>query len=146
MLYPIELRALVVGNNACIRQEAFFRIQGRSGDATHEVKWDGLWSMLYSDSGGVFPSLCEGLARDLKGRRCVLDREMGSLKKWRSDVPTWVAVDTPSICQVAVESNHSAVRINPGNPDFVELSLEETQMIAYRLARLEEGSVLRYDE
>src|SRR6266704_236206 len=45
-------------------------------------------SLLYSDSDGVrlvsrngnlfksFPGLCEGLARDLKGRRCVLDGEI----------------------------------------------------------------------
>ena len=53
-----------------------------------EVKWDGFRSLLYSDSDGVrlvsrnanvfksFVGLCEGLARDLNGRRCVLDREI----------------------------------------------------------------------
>jgi bifunctional non-homologous end joining protein LigD len=53
-----------------------------------EVKWDGFRSLLYSDSDGVrlvsrnantfksFPTLCEGLTRDLKGRRCVLDGEI----------------------------------------------------------------------
>jgi ATP-dependent DNA ligase len=47
--------------------------------------------MLYSNVDGVrlisrngntfksFPGLCEGLARDLKGRRCVLDGEIVSL-------------------------------------------------------------------
>ena len=47
-----------------------------------EVKWDGFRSLLYSDGDGVrlvsrnrntfksFPGLCEGLARDLNGRRC----------------------------------------------------------------------------
>jgi bifunctional non-homologous end joining protein LigD len=54
----------------------------------YEIKWDGFRSLLYSDKDGVrlvsrngntfksFPDLCEGLARDLKGRRCVLDGEI----------------------------------------------------------------------
>jgi bifunctional non-homologous end joining protein LigD len=54
----------------------------------YEIKWDGFRSLLYSDKDGVhlvsrngnafksFPALCEGLARDLKGRRCVLDGEI----------------------------------------------------------------------
>ena len=53
-----------------------------------ELKWDGFRSLLYSDEGGVrlvsrngntfrsFPELCEGLSRDLRGRRCVLDGEI----------------------------------------------------------------------
>jgi bifunctional non-homologous end joining protein LigD len=53
-----------------------------------EIKWDGFRSLLYSDAEGVrlmsrnrnmfksFPGLCEGLARDLRGRRCVLDGEI----------------------------------------------------------------------
>lgn len=57
-------------------------------DWIFEVKWDGFRALLYSDSAGVrlvsrngntfksFPALCEGLARDLKGRRCVLDGEI----------------------------------------------------------------------
>jgi bifunctional non-homologous end joining protein LigD len=58
------------------------------GDWLFELKWDGFRSLLYSDNDGVrlfsrhgntfksFPGLCEGLARDLKGRRCVLDGEI----------------------------------------------------------------------
>ena len=54
-------------------------------DWLFEVKWDGFRSLLYSDKEGIrlvsrngntfksFPGLREGLARDLKGRRCVLD-------------------------------------------------------------------------
>jgi bifunctional non-homologous end joining protein LigD len=54
-------------------------------DWLFEAKWDGFRALLHSDSGGVrlisrngntfksFPGLCEGLARDLKGCRCVLD-------------------------------------------------------------------------
>src|SRR5207248_7071908 len=57
-------------------------------DWIFEVKWDGFRSLLYSDGDGVrlvsrnrntfksFPGICEGLARDLKGRRCVLDGEI----------------------------------------------------------------------
>jgi bifunctional non-homologous end joining protein LigD len=53
-----------------------------------EIKWDSFRALLYSQDDGVrlvsrnrnvfksFPGLCEGLARDLKGRRCVLDGEI----------------------------------------------------------------------
>jgi bifunctional non-homologous end joining protein LigD len=53
-----------------------------------EIKWDGFRALLYSETDRVrlisrngntfksFPGLCEGLARDLKGRRCVLDGEI----------------------------------------------------------------------
>jgi bifunctional non-homologous end joining protein LigD len=54
----------------------------------YEIKHDGFRALLYSDSNGVrlvsrngnvfksFPHLCDGLHRDLKGRRCVLDGEI----------------------------------------------------------------------
>jgi bifunctional non-homologous end joining protein LigD len=57
-------------------------------DWIFEIKWDGFRSLVYSDETGVrlvsrngntfksFPGLCEGLARDLRGRRCVLDGEI----------------------------------------------------------------------
>ncbi|PYV82132.1 MAG: hypothetical protein DMG93_12945 [Acidobacteria bacterium] len=57
-------------------------------DWIFEVKWDGFRSLLYSDDDGVrlvsrnrntfksFPGLCDGLAPDLRGRRCVLDGEI----------------------------------------------------------------------
>jgi len=57
-------------------------------DWLFEIKWDGFRALLYSDADDVwlvshngdtfksFPGLCEGLARDLKGRRCVLDGEI----------------------------------------------------------------------
>jgi bifunctional non-homologous end joining protein LigD len=57
-------------------------------DWLFEIKWDGFRSLLYSGEEGVrlvsrngntfksFPGLCEGLGRDLKGRRCVLDGEI----------------------------------------------------------------------
>jgi hypothetical protein len=60
-------------------------------DWIFEVKWDGFRALLHSDSDGVrlvsrngntfksFPRLCEDLARDLNGRRCVLDGEIVSL-------------------------------------------------------------------
>jgi bifunctional non-homologous end joining protein LigD len=57
-------------------------------DWIFEIKWDGFRALLYSDRDGVrlisrngnvfksFPGLCEMLARDLQGRRCVLDGEI----------------------------------------------------------------------
>ena len=60
-------------------------------DWVFEIKWDGFRALLHSDSEGLrlvsrngnvfksFPALCEGLARDLKGRRCALDGEIVSL-------------------------------------------------------------------
>ena len=57
-------------------------------DWIFEVKWDGFRSLLYSEDNSVrllsrngnlfksFSGLCEGLGRDLKGRRCVLDGEI----------------------------------------------------------------------
>jgi bifunctional non-homologous end joining protein LigD len=57
-------------------------------DWLFEIKFDGFRALLHSDSDGVrlvsrngntfksFPALCEGLGRDLKGRRCILDGEI----------------------------------------------------------------------
>jgi bifunctional non-homologous end joining protein LigD len=57
-------------------------------DWLFEVKWDGFRALLYSDNQAVrlvsrngnefksFSGLCEGLARDVRGRRCVLDGEI----------------------------------------------------------------------
>ena len=57
-------------------------------DWLFEIKWDGFRALLYSDTDGVrlvsrngnafksFPALCDGLARDLKGHRCILDGEI----------------------------------------------------------------------
>lgn len=57
-------------------------------DWLFELKWDGFRALLHSDADGVrrvsrngnafrsFPGLCEGLADDLRGRRCVLDGEI----------------------------------------------------------------------
>ncbi len=57
-------------------------------DRIFEIKWDGFRALLHSDKGEVrlvsrngnifksFPNLCEGLARDLRSRRCVLDGEI----------------------------------------------------------------------
>jgi hypothetical protein len=52
------------------------------------------------------------------------------LKKWKSDVPTWIAVDTPSLCRLAVESGHLELRINPGNDNAVNLSAAEIRTLA----------------
>jgi hypothetical protein len=53
-----------------------------------------------------------------------------ALKKWKPDVPTWIAVDTPSLCRLALESGQSGVHINPGSHNFVELSLDEIRVLA----------------
>ena len=57
-------------------------------DWIFEIKWDGFRALLHSDKDGVrlisrngntfksFPGLSDGVARDLKGRRCVLDGEI----------------------------------------------------------------------
>jgi bifunctional non-homologous end joining protein LigD len=57
-------------------------------DWLYEVKWDGFRALVFSDKDGVrlvsrngnvfksFPGLCDGLARGLRGRRCVLDGEI----------------------------------------------------------------------
>jgi bifunctional non-homologous end joining protein LigD len=57
-------------------------------DWLFEIKWDGFRASLYSGADGVrlisrngntfksFPGLCEGLARDLSGYRCILDGEI----------------------------------------------------------------------
>jgi bifunctional non-homologous end joining protein LigD len=57
-------------------------------DWIFEIKWDGFRALLFSDKEGVrlvsrngnqfksFPGLCDGLARDLRGRRCILDGEI----------------------------------------------------------------------
>jgi hypothetical protein len=55
----------------------------------------------------------------------------GALKKWTPPVAsTWIAVDTRSICRMGLGSDYSAVQINPGNHDFVELSIEEMRLLA----------------
>ena len=67
---------------------AYARAPFSHSDWLFEIKWDGFRALLYSDSDGVslvsrngdtfksFSGLCEGLTRDLKGRRCVLDGEI----------------------------------------------------------------------
>ena len=57
-------------------------------DWIFEIKWDGFRALLYSEKNEArlvsrngntfksFPGLCDGLARDLNGRRCVLDGEI----------------------------------------------------------------------
>src|SRR5947207_12367823 len=57
-------------------------------DWIFEIKWDGFRALLYSEKNEArlvsrngntfksFPGLCDGLARDLRGRRCVLDGEI----------------------------------------------------------------------
>src|SRR5882724_10569778 len=44
-----------------------------------------------------------------------------ALNRWGSDAATWIAVDTPSICRLAIDSGYSVLKINPGSPHCVEL-------------------------
>ena len=53
-----------------------------------------------------------------------------ALNKWKTDVPTWIAVDTPSICRLALETGQSSLRINPADDNSVELTLEEIRTLA----------------
>ena len=55
-----------------------------------------------------------------------------NLTKWKSNAPAWIAVDTPSICRLALESGISALQINPGSDRFAELTLDEIQTLARR--------------
>src|SRR5690242_7630508 len=64
------------------------RVPFSHSDWIFELKWDGFRALLYSDTEGVrlvsrngnvfksFAGLCDGLRRDLRGRRCVLDGEI----------------------------------------------------------------------
>jgi hypothetical protein len=53
-----------------------------------------------------------------------------ALKKWKSDAPSWVAIDAQSVCRAALDSGQSVLQINPGDPTFVELSQEEMKLLA----------------
>ena len=57
-----------------------------------------------------------------------------ALRKWKPDAPAWIAVDTPSICRLAVASDHRALRINPGDPISVELTAGEIRTLAEKQA------------
>jgi hypothetical protein len=61
-----------------------------------------------------------------------------ALNKWKKDVPTWIAADTPAVCRLALESGNTLVKINPGSDNYVELGLDEIRM----LARTEPGRQL----
>ena len=52
------------------------------------------------------------------------------LQKWNATLPNWIAVDTPSICRLAVASGYAALKINVGSWPFVELDLEEIEGLA----------------
>jgi hypothetical protein len=51
-------------------------------------------------------------------------------KEWASATPKWIAVDTPSLCRLAIASLSSALKINPGSENSAELTLEEIQTLA----------------
>jgi hypothetical protein len=53
-----------------------------------------------------------------------------ALKRWKSDMPTWIAIDTPSICRLAADSDYAELRINPGNDYGITLGPTEIGMLA----------------
>ena len=53
-----------------------------------------------------------------------------ALNKWKKDVPTWIAADTPAVCRLALESSYTVVKINPGSDNYAELGLDEIRMLA----------------
>ncbi len=53
-----------------------------------------------------------------------------ALQRFKANVPTWIAIDGPSLCRLAMESEQSALQINPGSANFVELNLEEIRTLA----------------
>jgi len=69
--------------------------------------------------------------QDRSGRKFVaVFTNPDALKKWKPDVPKWIAVDTPSLCRLVLGSGQSALQINPGSDNFVELSLDEIRKLA----------------
>jgi hypothetical protein len=86
-------------------------------DATGRLQWDAKIDFLSF--------------QDRNGRKLLaVFTSPQALAKWKTGVPTWIAVDAPSLCRLALQSGQSAMQINPGNPTFVELSLEEIRMLA----------------
>ena len=57
-------------------------------------------------------------------------------KEWASAIPKWIAVDTPSLCRLAIACGSSALKINPGSENSAELTLEEIQILAKATAAL----------
>jgi ATP dependent DNA ligase domain len=83
--FPVERFFLPISGRPTINKHANW---------VYQIKWDGFWALLYSDNDGFllvsrkgytfksFPGLCEGLAPDLRGRRCVLDGEIVCLDSY----------------------------------------------------------------
>jgi len=53
-----------------------------------------------------------------------------ALQRWKSGESNWIAVDTPSLCRLALATGHSTIRINPADPVTVELSADELRMLS----------------
>jgi hypothetical protein len=69
--------------------------------------------------------------QDSRGRKFIaVFTNPEALKKWKSDAPSWVAIDAPSVCRAALDSGQSVLQINPGDPTFVELGQEEMKLLA----------------
>ena len=45
------------------------------------------------------------------------------LTNWNVNLTKWIAVDTPSICRVALSSGYATLKINPGTRPCVQLGI-----------------------
>ena len=53
-----------------------------------------------------------------------------ALQRWKSGESNWIAVDTPSLCRLALGTDHSTIKINPADPVTVELSRDELRLLS----------------
>jgi hypothetical protein len=53
-----------------------------------------------------------------------------ALQRWNSGRSSWIAVDTPSLCRLALATSHSLIKINPADEITVELSNDEIEILS----------------
>jgi hypothetical protein len=69
--------------------------------------------------------------KDANGRKFLaVFTNPDELKKWNPNLPKWIAIDTPSICRLALSSGYAAMKINAGSLPFVELGIKEIEALA----------------
>ena len=54
------------------------------------------------------------------------------MDKWKENVPTWIAIDTPTLCRLALKFKISRVRIDFGSHLSVQLAHPEIENLAAR--------------
>ena len=52
------------------------------------------------------------------------------LTNWNVNLTKWIAVDTPSICRVALSSGYATLKINPGTRPCVQLGIRAIEALA----------------